>query len=654
MAENTQYQCVKEITDKLEAGIQDIFQSEQYRDWLTTMSRFHNYSLNNTILIAQQKPDATLVAGYTAWQKNFGRQVSKNEKAIRILAPAPYKKKSQFDKIDPRTGELLLNPDGSVQKETREVQVPAFKIAYVFDISQTEGQDLPTIGVDELTGDVKQYELFYKALEKSSPVPIGFEDIQNGSKGYFSPSENRIALRQGMSQVQTIKTLIHEMAHQRLHAIDPAIPNTDNIKLSRNAKEVEAESVAFTVCEHFGIDTSEYSFAYIAGWSQGKDTPELKASMNRIRNTASALITEISNHFQMLQKEYTLSHLTAADIKNVKCLLTLPIPLDRMVQHDFSFEVLGQKYLGVYTVSQHDDCPGFTIDTEGIDIWERLPESELQKLSYVLDSAVEVHYWEDRVNNIQTVDDIMQLGDDLIYSEGSKMTVEQRNAVYDAFDAKKREILEQTQEGRAEMLAVDLVYLLHQAHPLPFEQQYEPMADMPELKQQLLDGAPELLPIIKDLQDMGASENDAISSRSQDLLERVAEFLGYGHPLILQAEGKEAYEPTAGLQENGLYRYYSTQRPISLGTYPKEDQKPITIENFNERKPIDANMQAWGYLEYKQPLTQQQQRSYELKPAPTVAKQAQRTSLVDRLREKQAEVKAPSPKRTQKVKEECR
>jgi hypothetical protein len=269
------------------------------------MSRFHDYSLNNTILIAMQKPDATLVAGYSAWQKNFKRQVQKGQKAIRILAPTPYKHKTEVEKTDPDTGEVLTNPDGSIQKEVREIVRSSFKVVSVFDVSQTEGEPLPSLGADELTGDVEQFEPFFEALKQSCPVPMEFEQISTGAKGYYHQVERRIAIQEGMSQVQTLKTAIHEMAHQKLHAIDPEAktPEPGQELQTRNSKEVEAESVAYTVCQHFGVDTSDYSFAYIAAWSRGKETPELKASPKTIRLAASEMITEIGEHLAQLQQE---------------------------------------------------------------------------------------------------------------------------------------------------------------------------------------------------------------------------------------------------------------------------------------------------------------------------------------------------------------
>ena len=303
MAENKQQQQIREITDQLEQGIQELFESQKYMDYLRTMSKFHNYSLNNTLLIAMQKPDATLVAGYNAWQKQFGRQVQKGEKAIRILAPAPYKKQIEMEKIDPNTQRPVLDANGKPETETVEVTRPAFKIASVFDVSQTDGKELPSLGVDELSGDVEEYTLFFEALKRSCPVPIGFEQIDSGAKGYYHQVDKRIAIQEGMSEVQTVKTAIHEMAHQKLHDRDQEKSDLEPTATNRNSKEVEAESVAFTICQHYGIDTSDYSFSYIAGWSAGKETPELKASLNTIRTAANEMITEIDSHVAEINLE---------------------------------------------------------------------------------------------------------------------------------------------------------------------------------------------------------------------------------------------------------------------------------------------------------------------------------------------------------------
>lgn len=300
--ERTEKQKVQEITDKLEEGLKELFESEKYKTYLSTMSKFHNYSFNNTLLIAMQKPEATLVAGYKAWQKNFERHVNKGEKAIRILAPAPYKIKEERDKLDPVTGEMMFDENGMPQKEQVEVTIPAFRAVSVFDVSQTDGKPIPELEAQELLSTVEGYEDFVQALMNVAPVPIGFEDIPGDSKGYFHTEEKRIAVQENMSESQTLKTMVHEVAHSMLHNKEINRDDlTEEPAKDRNTKEVEAESVAYTVCQHFGIDTSDYSFGYIAGWSSGKDMKELKSSLDTIRKTASELITGIEGALRELQ-----------------------------------------------------------------------------------------------------------------------------------------------------------------------------------------------------------------------------------------------------------------------------------------------------------------------------------------------------------------
>ena len=306
MAENnTEKQRVQELTDKLEQGLQDLFNSDSYRNYLSTMSKFHNYSFNNTLLIAMQKPDATLVAGYKAWQKNFERHVNKGGKAIRILAPAPYKIKEERDKIDPVTQELLLDKDGNPQKEEVEITIPAFRAVSVFDVAQTDGKPIPELAAKELLSDVEGYQDMIRAVEAISPVPIELEEIAGDSKGYYDREAKRIAVQENMSESQTLKTMIHEVAHSKLHSKE--VEQDEQMKKDRNTKEVEAESIAYTVCQHFGVDTSDYSFGYIAGWSSGRDTKELRASMDTIRRTASELITGIEEQLQELQRNREVS-----------------------------------------------------------------------------------------------------------------------------------------------------------------------------------------------------------------------------------------------------------------------------------------------------------------------------------------------------------
>ena len=302
MADNqTEKQKVQELTDKLERGLTELFNSDSYKSYLSTMSKFHNYSFNNTLLIAMQKPEASLVAGYNAWQKNFGRHVNKGEKAIRILAPVPYKIKEEREKVDPVTQEIMLDRDGNPQKEEVEITIPAFRAVSVFDVSQTDGKPIPELEAKELLSDVEGYQDMIHAVKAVSPVPIEMEEIAGESKGYFDREARRIAVQENMSESQTLKTMIHEVAHSMLH--NKEVEQDEQARKDRNTKEVEAESIAYTVCRHFGVDTSEYSFGYIAGWSSGRDTKELKSSMDTIRRTASELITGIEEQLEEIRRD---------------------------------------------------------------------------------------------------------------------------------------------------------------------------------------------------------------------------------------------------------------------------------------------------------------------------------------------------------------
>ena len=296
---------LKEITDHLEQGITELFDSERYKEYLRVMSKFHNYSFNNTLLIAMQKPDASLVAGFTAWKNQFQRNVKKGEKGIKIIAPSPFKIKQETEKIDPQTQTPVIGRDGKPVTEEKEITIPAYKVVSVFDVSQTEGKELPDIAVDALTGDVEQYSDFFAALEKTSPVPIGFEKIEGGAHGYYHLEDKRIALDEGMSELQTIKTAIHEIAHAKLHDIDLNAPKDEQQpRVDRRTREVEAESVAYTVCQHYGLDTSDYSFGYVAGWSSGRELAELKSSLETIRSAAADIINSIDGHIAELQKQH--------------------------------------------------------------------------------------------------------------------------------------------------------------------------------------------------------------------------------------------------------------------------------------------------------------------------------------------------------------
>ena len=292
---------LKQITEQLEQGVAEIFTSEKYTEYLNTMAKFHNYSFNNTLLIAMQKPEATLVAGYQAWQKKFNRQVKRGEKGIQIIAPAPYKEKQEIEKTDPETGEIVIGEDGQPETEVVERVITRFRVTTVFDVSQTTGEPIPEFEVSELEGDVLIYHDFMEALKMVAPVPVRFIEIDGEAKGFYQLVDKYIAVQLGMSEAQTMKTAVHETAHAVLHDRDQM--EAEGIVKDQLTREVEAESVAYVVCNHFGLDTSEYSFSYIASWSSGKNMKELRASMDTIRKTSADMIGQIEEKLKELQIE---------------------------------------------------------------------------------------------------------------------------------------------------------------------------------------------------------------------------------------------------------------------------------------------------------------------------------------------------------------
>ena len=299
---------LKEITDRIEAGIRDIFESgdmEKYRNYLRTMSRFHNYSLNNQALIHLQRPDATLVAGYNRWRDKFSRHVLRGEKGITIIAPTPYKKKIEQEKLDPDTKLPILDADGKVITEEKEIEIPMFRPVKVFDYAQTDGKPLPervASPVASLTGSVENYGAFMEALRRSSSVPVEVKPLSADVDGYFSPKSQSITLREGMSEVQTVSAAVHEIAHAKLHnyGLQQAAERRHK---SRNTEEVEAESISFMVCAYFGIETGANSFGYVATWSKNAELPEFRASLDTISKTANGIITDVEKHFAEVCKE---------------------------------------------------------------------------------------------------------------------------------------------------------------------------------------------------------------------------------------------------------------------------------------------------------------------------------------------------------------
>ena len=300
---------MREIVDSIENGIKELFESDKYQQYLSTMSRFHRYSVNNTMLIYMQRPDATHVAGFNKWRDQFGRNVLKGEKGIRIIAPTPYKKKVEEIKTDPETNAPVLDADGKAIIEEKEIRIPMFKVVSVFDVSQTAGKPLPQLAAD-LSGNVQQYEVFMEALRRASPVPMEIKPVARDTDGFFSIKAQSITIRAGMSEVQTVCAAVHEIAHAKLHDYEHMTELADDGETilvpgekSRNTEEVEVESISYAVCQYYGIETGENSFGYIATWSKGKELKELRASLETINKTASELITDIDRHFAEICKE---------------------------------------------------------------------------------------------------------------------------------------------------------------------------------------------------------------------------------------------------------------------------------------------------------------------------------------------------------------
>lgn len=395
MSEKQSYKDqIKEITAGIEKGIQELFESDRYRNYLTTMSRFHRYSVNNVMLIHAQRPDATLVAGYNRWKNSFERHVKKGERGIRILAPTPYKIKKEQEKLDPDTNLPMIDSEGNPITEEKEITIPMYKIVRVFDVSQTDGKPLPQLSFD-LTGDVAQYEVFLEALRRTSTVPIGINPMESGMDGYFSLTEQAIFIREGMSQVQTVSAIVHEMAHSRLHNYEKIPELADDgetvlapVEKDRNTEEVEAESVSYAVCQYFGIETKDNSFGYIASWSQGKELKELRASLETINKTSSELITSIESHFQEICKErgidLTAQEVAAPDLPEPSVVLKTPDPISAYAK-DFAEYIIDR--------SKGMRIPGIPVrDAAGIAAWaeEKLQNTDYRPLSNALLDVVAI------------------------------------------------------------------------------------------------------------------------------------------------------------------------------------------------------------------------------------------------------------------------
>lgn len=401
---------IKEITAGIEQGIKELFESDRYRQYLSTMSRFHKYSLNNVMLIHSQRPDATLVAGFNKWKNQFGRHVKKGERGIQILAPVPFKKKVDEVKLDPHTKAPMLDKDGNLVKEEKEVSVPMFKVVSVFDVSQTDGKPLPVLA-HSLSGDVQQYEVFMEALRRTSPVPIVIAHTDRDVDGFFDLTAQQITIQDGMSQVQTICAGVHEIAHSKLHNYDKMTELADDgvtvlapEEKDRHTEEVEAESISYAVCQYFGIETADNSFGYIASWSQGKELKELRASLETINRTSSELISSIEQHFKEICKERGIAINAPAEV--VPVVETSPNVSggDPIVNTD---DILAT-FAGDFTVhlmikTNGEPIPG--IPAEGIDgicawVEEKLRAGDLRPLSDILLDMMAIYGQDERFNDL--------------------------------------------------------------------------------------------------------------------------------------------------------------------------------------------------------------------------------------------------------------
>ena len=401
---------IKEITAGIEQGIKELFESDRYRQYLSTMSRFHKYSLNNVMLIHSQRPDATLVAGFNKWKNQFGRHVKKGERGIQILAPVPFKKKVDEVKLDPHTKAPMLDKDGNLVKEEKEVSVPMFKVVSVFDVSQTDGKPLPVLA-HSLSGDVQQYEVFMEALRRTSPVPIVIAHTDRDVDGFFDLTAQQITIQDGMSQVQTICAGVHEIAHSKLHNYDKMTELADDgvtvlapEEKDRHTEEVEAESISYAVCQYFGIETADNSFGYIATWSQGKELKELRASLETINRTSSELISSIEQHFKEICKERGIAINAPAEVVPVAEAAPTVSGGDPIVNTD---EILST-FAGDFTVhlmikTNGEPIPG--IPAEGIDricawVEEKLRAGDLRPLSDILLDMMAIYGQDERFNDL--------------------------------------------------------------------------------------------------------------------------------------------------------------------------------------------------------------------------------------------------------------
>ena len=486
----TNRERLQQITAGIEQGIQELFESEKYMRYLSVMSRFHRYSVNNTMLIYMQKPDATLVAGYNKWKNQFERHVKRGEHGITIIAPTPFKKKIEEQKLDPDTKAPILDAEGKAVMEEREVEIPMFRPVKVFDVSQTDGKPLPELA-STLSGNVQNYEAFMEALRRSAPVPLSVEPMAANMDGYFSPDRQRIAIRAGMSEVQTVSAAVHEIAHSKLHnyakAQEEAVRAGDKEppkKKDRNTEEVEAESISYAVCQYYGIQTGENSFGYIANWSQGKELPELRASLETINKTAGELINDIDRHYKVICKERGID-LTAAPEPQLDPIEQLAADIDQ-----FSFDYDTYEYRDQVD-NREDALRELTAtlrsgDASGVRDWlqefadENEPGEAVTKAAELLDRLDQL-VPEPDPNLVKMADEARAMGVDTAWNSDKEFPV--------SFDTERTQPSAEAQE--ALLLVDDATYLHVQSCDTGWDYTLYDAATMKQLDGGQLD-APEL------------------------------------------------------------------------------------------------------------------------------------------------------------------
>ena len=486
----TNRERLQQITAGIEQGIKELFESEKYMRYLSVMSRFHRYSVNNTMLIYMQKPDATLVAGYNKWKNQFERHVKRGEHGITIIAPTPFKKKIEEQKLDPDTKAPILDAEGKAVMEEREVEIPMFRPVKVFDVSQTDGKPLPELA-STLSGNVQNYEAFMEALRRSAPVPLSVEPMAANMDGYFSPDRQRIAIRAGMSEVQTVSAAVHEIAHSKLHnyakAQEEAVRAGDKEppkKKDRNTEEVEAESISYAVCQYYGIQTGENSFGYIANWSQGKELPELRASLETINKTAGELINDIDRHYKVICKERGID-LTAAPEPQLDPIEQLAADIDQ-----FSFDYDTYEYRDQVD-NREDALRELTAtlrsgDASGVRDWlqefadENEPGEAVTKAAELLDRLDQL-VPEPDPNLVKMADEARAMGVDTAWNSDKEFPV--------SFDTERTQPSAEAQE--ALLLVDDATYLHVQSCDTGWDYTLYDAATMKQLNGGQLD-APEL------------------------------------------------------------------------------------------------------------------------------------------------------------------